>query len=98
LNKEPRHYATIVAMRRAYQERLIALLEFGVAAGELEIRDAGITAYAILAMLTGACVWYKPECRLNKAEVVELHTENGAAWLRAALATCCRAQEDQTCG
>ena len=72
---EPRHYATIVAMRRAYEERLIALLEFGVAAGEFDVRDTRITAYAILAMLTGACTWYKPEGRLTKTEVVELHTE-----------------------
>jgi Tetracyclin repressor-like, C-terminal domain len=26
-------------------------------------------------MLTGACTWYKPEGRLTKAEVVELHTD-----------------------
>jgi AcrR family transcriptional regulator len=72
---EPRHHATIVTMRRAYEEKLIALLDVGVAAGEFEIRDTRITAYAILAMLTGACTWYKPEGRLTKAEVVELHTD-----------------------
>jgi AcrR family transcriptional regulator len=72
---EPHHYATIVTMRRAYEEKLIALLDVGVAAGEFGIRDTRITAYAILAMLTGACTWYKPEGRLTKAEVVELHTD-----------------------
>ena len=72
---EPRHHATIVTMRRAYEEKLIALLDIGVAVGEFEIRDARITAYAILAMLTGACTWYKPEGRLTKAEVVGLHTD-----------------------
>src|SRR3712207_1458185 len=72
---EPQHYATIVTMRRAYEGRLIALLDVGVAAGEFEIRDTRVTAYAILAMLTGACTWYKPEGRLTKAEVVELHTD-----------------------
>jgi AcrR family transcriptional regulator len=72
---EPQHHATIVTMRRAYEGKLIALLDVGVAAGEFEIRDTRITAYAILAMLTGACTWYKPEGRLTKAEVVELHTD-----------------------
>jgi AcrR family transcriptional regulator len=72
---EPQHYAMIVTMRRAYEGKLIALLDVGVAAGEFEIRDTRITAYAILAMLTGACTWYKPEGRLTKAEVVELHTD-----------------------
>jgi AcrR family transcriptional regulator len=72
---EPQHYATIVTMRRAYEQKLIALLDVGVAKGEFEIRDTRITAYAILAMLTGACTWYKPEGRLTEAEVVELHTD-----------------------
>ena len=72
---EPQHHATIVTMRRAYEGKLISLLDVGVAAGEFEIRDTRITAYAILAMLTGACTWYKPEGRLTKAEVVELHTD-----------------------
>jgi AcrR family transcriptional regulator len=72
---EPRHHARIVAMRRAYEEKLIALLDSGVAAGDFESGDTRITAYAILAMLTGACTWYKPEGRLTKAEIVNLHTD-----------------------
>ncbi len=72
---EPQHYATIVVMRRAYEGKLIALLDAGVSAGEFEIGDTRITAYAILAMLTGACTWYKPEGRLTKAEVVQHHTD-----------------------
>ena len=71
---EPRNYAEIVAMRRTYEGKLIGLLDTGVTSGEFEIRDTRITAYAILAMLTGACTWYKPEGRLTEAEVVELHT------------------------
>ena len=46
-----------------------------VAAGEVNLRDARVAAYAILAMLTGACTWYKPDGRLTKAEMVELHTD-----------------------
>jgi AcrR family transcriptional regulator len=71
----PEHYATVIAMRRAYEDKLIALLDAGAAAGEFEIGDARITAYAILAMLTGACTWYKPEGRLTRAELVALHTD-----------------------
>ena len=72
---EPQHHAAIVTMRRAYEGKLIGLLDAGVAAGELELRDTHVTAYAILAMLTGVCTWYKPGGRLTKAEVVELHTD-----------------------
>ncbi|MCJ2139856.1 TetR/AcrR family transcriptional regulator [Methylobacterium sp. E-066] len=71
---EPQHYATIVAMRRAYESKLIAVLDSGVAEGAFDIRDTRITAYSILAMLTGVCTWYKPEGRLTKSEIVELHT------------------------
>ncbi|CAH2604195.1 TetR/AcrR family transcriptional regulator [Rhodovastum atsumiense] len=72
---EPANYRIIVALRRTYEERLIALLEEGVAAGVLDVHDVPVTAYAILAMLTGACTWYKPEGRLSKPEIVALHTD-----------------------
>lgn len=71
---DPPNYARIVAMRRDYEGRLIALLEAGVAAGALEVADSRITAYAILAMLTGVCTWYRPGGRLSKEELVALHT------------------------
>lgn len=72
---DPANYATIVAMRRAYERRLIAVLDEGVASEDFAIRDTRVTAYAILAMLTGACTWYKPAGRLGKAEVIALHTD-----------------------
>lgn len=72
---EPQNYAAIVALRRAYEARLIALLDAGVAAGELRIADTHVAAYTILAMLTGACTWYKPQGRLSKAAIVDLHID-----------------------
>jgi hypothetical protein len=72
---ETRNRRLIVALRRDYEARLIALLDDGVAAGLLHLPDTHIAAYAILAMLTGACTWYKPEGRLTKAEVVAMHTD-----------------------
>lgn len=72
---EVRNRRTIIGLRRAYEARLIALLDDGVAAGVLHLPDTHIAAYAILAMLTGACTWYKPDGRLSKAEVVALHTD-----------------------
>ena len=72
---DPGNHGRIIAMRRSYEGRLIAVLEDAVAAGEVNLRDARVAAYAILAMLTGACTWYKPDGRLTKAEMVELHTD-----------------------
>jgi len=71
---DPPNHARILTMRRDYESRLIALLEAGAAAGELEIADSRITAYAILAMLTGVCTWYRPGGRCSKEELVALHT------------------------
>lgn len=72
---DPPNYRRIVALRRSYEERLIALLEAGVRTGELELPDIPVAAYALLAMLTGICTWYRPNGRLPKEALVALHTE-----------------------
>jgi AcrR family transcriptional regulator len=72
---ESQNYRKIVVLRRQYEGKLMGLLEKCVADGSLDILDLQVTTYAILAMLTGACTWYKPEGRLSKADVVELHTD-----------------------
>ena len=71
---DPPNLARILAMRRDYEGRLIALLEACVSTGELDVADTRITAYAILAMLTGVCTWYRPDGRMTKEELVALHT------------------------
>ncbi len=72
LNKE--NYKTVIALRRDYESHLISILDDGVAEGSFDLADTHVAAYAILAMLTGACTWYKPNGRLSEEEVVELHT------------------------
>jgi AcrR family transcriptional regulator len=72
---EAKNHRVIVGLRRDYEARLITLLDDGVAAGMLQLPDTHIAAYAILAMLTGACTWYKPEGRLSKHDVVAMHTD-----------------------
>ena len=71
----PANYRAIVALRRAYEARLIGVLDEGVASGALLVADTRIAAYAILAMLTGACTWYRPEGRLSKPELLALHAD-----------------------
>ena len=68
---EPANHARIVALRREYEALLIGIL----AEDGFDIPDARITAYAVLAMLTGACTWYRPDGRLDRAAVVALHTD-----------------------
>ncbi len=69
------NYAQIVAQRTGYEARLMALLREGVDAGVLDVTDIPVTAFAMLAMLTGICTWYRPNGRLGKAELVQLHIE-----------------------
>ena len=69
------NHARIVAMRAGYEAQLMALLREGIDAGALDIADIPVTAFAMLAMLTGICTWYRPNGRLGKTELVALHTE-----------------------
>jgi AcrR family transcriptional regulator len=71
---DPDHYETIVAMRRDYEGRLIAILKQGAGAGLFFDGDAAVAAYGILAQLTGVCSWFRPKGRLSAAEVVALYT------------------------
>jgi AcrR family transcriptional regulator len=72
---EPAAYVRIVALRRGYEARLMGLLKEGVSQGALTVADIPVTAFAILAMLTGICTWYRPAGRLDKDALVALHTE-----------------------
>ena len=68
---DPDNYEFIVAMRRTYEQRLIAILEQGVTQGRFQTADAPVAAYGILAMLTGVCTWFRPKGRLTAQQVVE---------------------------
>ena len=70
---DPANYARIVALRRSYEGRLIVVLEDGVAAGAFRVADTRVAAYAMLAMLTGVCTWYRPSGRLDRDALVALH-------------------------
>ena len=71
---EPENRATIVALRQAYENRLCAILEAGAAQGLFAIGDVRVTAYAILAMLTGICTWYEPKGRIGQQALIDIHT------------------------
>ncbi|MGY2052305.1 TetR/AcrR family transcriptional regulator [Methylobacterium sp. JK268] len=68
---EPENYAAIVALRRDYEDKLIEILEFGRVTGAFRFADTKMAAYAILAMLSGICTWYRPGGRLTKDDVQE---------------------------
>ncbi len=55
---EPANYQAVVAMRRAYERRVIEIIEAGIDNGAFAPTDAPVAAFAILALLTGVCTWY----------------------------------------
>lgn len=72
---EPDNRRVIVGLRRAYEQRLTAILDAGQAEDVLEVRDVQTAAFAILAMLTGICTWHRPDGRMSVAELIDVHLE-----------------------
>src|SRR5882757_3281527 len=70
---EPKNYDAIVKLRGAYERRLAEILAEGVSEGVFEVVDIQVATFAILALLTGICTWYRPGGRLTKEAIVAAH-------------------------
>lgn len=69
----PSHYKEIVDLRRRYEERLRAILDEGNASRVWSVPDTQVASYAIIAMLTGVCMWWRPRGRLSQDAIVETY-------------------------
>ena len=58
-------------MRRGFDQKLVALMEEGVAAGEFVVEDVHLTALAIVGIVGWSQVWYRPGGRLTRAEAAQ---------------------------
>ena len=72
---EPTNRATIIALRDRYEGTLKAILETGMAEGTFQINDAAVHARMLLAMMTGATVWYQEGGRLSRQDVVDCYLQ-----------------------
>jgi AcrR family transcriptional regulator len=70
---EPKNYDAIIALRSAYEQRLAQILSEGVADGTFEVTDIQVATFAIIALLTGICTWYRPGGRLTREAIVAAH-------------------------
>ena len=70
---EPKNYEVIVALRGAYERRLADILAEGVADGVFDVADIQVATFAIIALLTGLCSWYRPGGRLTKEAIIVAH-------------------------
>jgi AcrR family transcriptional regulator len=72
---QPAKYKEIVAMRSAYEMILVGILDEGIASGQFARRDAKVTAYGIIAMLTNVCMWYRKNGRLKLDELAQTYVD-----------------------
>ncbi|KAA0969406.1 TetR/AcrR family transcriptional regulator [Aureimonas fodinaquatilis] len=72
---EPDNLAEVVALRRAYEDELVAILQAGKADGSLIVEDPQVTAFALISMLTGVCNWYNPDGRLSQNAIIKMHVD-----------------------
>jgi AcrR family transcriptional regulator len=63
----------ILKLRTSYEKELRTILREGLEAGDLLIGDVGLTAMAILQMITGVIVWFRPGERLSVADVARTY-------------------------
>ena len=69
----PDNHARIVALRRAYEDALQAILDAGRAAGVMRVDEPRITAMALIGMLTGVTAWYREGGRLDRDRIEVLY-------------------------
>ncbi len=63
-NRQP-----ILALRSRYENGLREILKDGLAQGDFIIDDLDLATMAIIQMITGIIVWFKPEERLSAEEL-----------------------------
>lgn len=65
----PQRLSVILKMRNTYEKELRQILRDGAANGSLTVDDVTLTAMAIIQMITGVIVWFRPDERLSVNEV-----------------------------
>ncbi len=63
----------ILRLRTAYEKELRQILRDGAEAGFFLIDDVAMTAMAIIQMVTGVIVWFRPDSRMSVDEVTETY-------------------------
>ena len=69
----PERLTAILKLRAAYEKNLRTILRDGAEAGEFDVDDVQLTAMAIIQMITGVIVWFRPDDRLSVGEVTETY-------------------------
>ena len=65
--------STILRLRGSYEKELRQILREGADAGMFVVDDVTLTAMAIIQMITGVIVWFRPDERLSVAQVSDTY-------------------------
>jgi AcrR family transcriptional regulator len=66
----PEQLSPILDLRARYETELRAILQTGANGGLFAIEDTALTTMAIIQMITGVIVWYRPQDRLSVDELI----------------------------
>jgi len=69
----PERLTQILKLRTAYEKELRTILRDGAETSAFAIDDVGLTAMAIIQMITGVIVWFRPDERLSIRDVAETY-------------------------
>ncbi|MDZ5697805.1 TetR/AcrR family transcriptional regulator [Chelativorans sp. M5D2P16] len=69
----PERLTHVLRLRNAYEKELRQILRDGVEAGRFRIDDTALTAMAIVQMITGVVVWFRPGERLSVEQVTDTY-------------------------
>lgn len=69
----PERLTQILKLRSTYEKELRSILRDGSEDGSFNIDDTGLTAMALIQMMTGVIVWFRPGERLSVAGVTETY-------------------------
>lgn len=69
----PERLTFILRLRTSYEKELRAILREGAEAGVFDLDDIGLTAMAVIQMITGVIVWFRPDERLSVEGVTQTY-------------------------
>lgn len=74
-NLIPDNFAKIKERRSRYEKILEEILDDGQKSGDFSIRNAKISSYAIIALLTGITRWYRDQGDLSVARIEDIYQD-----------------------
>lgn len=69
----PQRLTAILKLRGQYEKELRQILRDGAETGVFRIGDVTLTAMAVIQMITGVIVWFRPDERLSVEQVAETY-------------------------